>query len=157
MRPSTSCATEWHVAALVHRDVKWANCIAHPPPGGARPTRIRLVDWEMAGWGDPAFDVGSALSDYAAFALGHGPDAVGAAPAAFWAAYVRARGLGEPAAARLLERAVRFAGARLVQRAYEHTQELTRPDERVERIVELARDLLVSDAGAARAAAGLGA
>ncbi len=72
---AASCATfdalreGWRADTLVHRDVKWANCIAHPAPGGVRPSRVKLVDWEMAGWGDPAFDVGSALSDFAAFAL----------------------------------------------------------------------------------------
>ena len=36
---------DWRVEALVHRDVKWANCIV------LRPAAIKLVDWEMAGWG----------------------------------------------------------------------------------------------------------
>ena len=134
----------WRPLALVHRDVKWANCIAHPPAGGVRPTRIALVDWEMAGWGDPAFDVGSALSDYAAFGLDGPPGATGPASTAFWAAYVRAARLDEPAAARLLERSVRFAGARLVQSAYEHTQETTTMSERIVRVVGLARNLLVA-------------
>ncbi|MDP1849233.1 MAG: phosphotransferase [Solirubrobacteraceae bacterium] len=145
----------WRAEALVHRDVKWANCIAHPRPGGSRPTRVALVDWEMAGWGDPAFDIGSTLSDHAAFGLAGGRDAGGRAPAAFWSAYVRARGLGEPAAARLLERSVRFAGARLVQSAYEHTQETTVLDERVGRIVALACELLLCDERAAAMALGL--
>ena len=135
----------WRPAALVHRDIKWANCIAHPPPGGTRPARISLVDWEMAGWGDPAFDVGSALSDYAAFGLVAAPAAAGPASAALWDAYVRARRLDEPAAAQLSERSARYAGARLVQSAYEHTQETTGLTERVRRLVALARDLLVPD------------
>ena len=135
----------WHSDALVHRDVKWANCIAHPAAvGGARLTRVKLVDWEMAGWGDPAFDVGSALSDFAAFALRTAPDA--AAPTSFWRAYVRARGLDECAAAELLARSVRFAGARLVQSAYEHTQETTVLGARVAQIVRCSRDLLLAPA-----------
>jgi aminoglycoside phosphotransferase (APT) family kinase protein len=144
----------WRVEALVHRDVKWANCIAHPRPGGVRATRIRLVDWEMAGWGDPAFDVGSALSDFAALALDGAPGAARAAAGALWPAYVRARGLDAAAAAALLERSLRFAGARLVQSAFEHTQETTVLGERVARIMGLARDLLLSDP---RAALGLAA
>jgi aminoglycoside phosphotransferase (APT) family kinase protein len=142
----------WNAVALVHRDVKWPNCIAHPAPGGAaRLTRVKLVDWEMAGWGDPAFDVGSALSDVAAFELDAGAGAARPARAAFWRAYVRARGLDERAAARLLERSVRYAGARLVQSAYEHTQETTVMSRRVARVVELARALLLLDGDAAAA------
>ena len=98
--------------------MKWANCIAHRRRGRPRPTRIKLVDWEMAGWGDPAFDVGSAFSDFAGFALDARPaGAARAAAAAFWRAYVRARGLDARRGGGLLERSVRFAGARLVQSA----------------------------------------
>jgi len=86
----------WQARALVHRDVKRANCIAHRG-------QIALVDWEMAGWGDPAVDIGSALAE------------CGPAAPALWDAYG-----GD---ADLLERSIRFAGARLVQTAYERTQE----------------------------------
>jgi len=132
----------WRADTLVHRDVKWANCIAHPAAGGSRPTRIKLVDWEMAGWGDPAFDVGSALSDFAGFALGAGTGSAHAA-AAFWRAYVPTRGLDERAAAERLERSVLFAGARVAQSAFEHTQATTVLSARVADVVRLGRDLLV--------------
>jgi aminoglycoside phosphotransferase (APT) family kinase protein len=148
---------DWRPVALVHRDVKWANSIAHPPAVGARTKRVSLVDWEMAGWGDPAFDVGSAFSDFAAFGLDAAPGAPGPACASFWRAYVRARSLDERAAALLRERSVRYAGARLVQSAYEHTQETTVMSARVGRVVRLARDLLVSDEGVAADLPGVGA
>lgn len=145
----------WRAEVLVHRDVKWANWIAHPRPGGVRPTRVKLVDWEMAGWGDPAFDIGSALSDFAAFELAAGAGAARAAVAAFWRAYARARGLDRGAATALLERSLRFAGARLVQSAYEHTQETTLLGAHVERIVELARDLLLEPCASGRTRLGI--
>jgi thiamine kinase-like enzyme len=100
----------WSAVALVHRDVKWANCIA---VGGA----IKLVDWEMAGWGDPAWDIGSALAELAARP---------AAAVALWRAYAAARA-PDPG---LRDRALRFAGARLVQTAFEHAQELVTLDDR---------------------------
>jgi aminoglycoside phosphotransferase (APT) family kinase protein len=130
----------WSCEALVHRDVKWANCIAHAAPGAARATRISLVDWEMAGWGDPAFDVGSALSECV------GATAVAQA---LWRAYVRDRRLDAPAASRLIERAVRFAGARLVQTAYEHTQEVRSLSAAVRADLRVARRLLLSPREAA--------
>ncbi len=122
----------WRTEALVHRDVKRANCVAH----GAR---IALVDWEMAGWGDPACDAGSVLAEWA------GRPAAGA----FWSAYVRARRLDEPAAAALLERCVRFAGVRVVQTAYEHAQEVTSLGARVMDELARARGMLVTPADAA--------
>jgi len=133
----------WRVDALVHRDVKWANCIAHAPPGGARRTRITLVDWEMAGWGDPALDVGSAFGEF----LGH--DAPQPPIAAFWRAYVRARDLDERAASLLLVRAVRYAAARLVQSAYEDTQETARMNARTADSLQVGRDILLTPRDAA--------
>jgi aminoglycoside phosphotransferase (APT) family kinase protein len=131
----------WRVEALVHRDVKWANCIVT----GA--TTIVLVDWEMAGWGDPALDVGSALGEFLGWRLRAGGD-IGVpdpAIAAFWRAY----GLDGAPAAELLERAVRYAGARLLQSAYEKTQETGLAHERADRAATLARDLLLSPRAAA--------
>ncbi len=130
---------DWRVEALVHRDVKWANCIV------TGPSAIVLVDWEMAGWGDPALDAGSALGEWVGWRLRSGLDEAGAEPAiaVFWRAYARARGLDGAPAADLLVRAVRYAGARLLQSAYEKTQESGLADERADRSVRLARDLLL--------------
>ena len=149
----------WRVEALVHRDVKWANWIAFAPGGGGggdgRVAAVKLVDWEMAGWGDPAFDVGSALSDFAGFGLGRGRGPVQRASSALWRAYVRARRLGGPAASALLERSVRFGGARLVQSAFEHTQEAVRLSEDVAARVRVGRELLVAPRDAARERLGI--
>ena len=116
----------WSCEALVHRDVKRANCVAH---GG----RIALVDWEMAGWGDPAWDVGSVLGERLEPAVA----------AAFWRAYVGARRLGAADAEALLGRSLRFAGARVVQTAFESAQELTALDAQIAGDVGAARGLLV--------------
>jgi aminoglycoside phosphotransferase (APT) family kinase protein len=163
----------WRVEALVHRDVKWANCIAHAPHAGGRRTRITLVDWEMAGWGDPALDVGSAFGEF----LGHAPpplvtegSADPAPPgerarqrahspqpavAAFWRAYVRARGLDERAAPRLLVRAVRYGAARLVQSAYEDTQETAHMTAASADSLQVAREMLLAPRAAAAGLLGI--
>ena len=44
---------------LIHGDVKWDNAVLDPGP----PARVRLLDWELSGRGDPGWDVGSALAD----------------------------------------------------------------------------------------------
>jgi hypothetical protein len=72
-----------------------------------------------------------------------------------WRAYVRTAGLRPPAADELLERAVRFAGARLVQSAFEHAQETTVLSARAERLFALAGELLTGDPRAAAARLGL--
>jgi aminoglycoside phosphotransferase (APT) family kinase protein len=139
----------WRVEALVHRDVKWANCVAHAPAGGTRRTHVKLVDWEMAGWGDPALDVGSAFGEFLGF--GRQPLATEQpAIAAFWRAYVRARGLDDAGAEVLLERAARFAAARLLQSAYEKTQETGVATARVARRLELSRLIMFAGPAGAR-------
>jgi hypothetical protein len=90
----------------------------------------------MAGWGDPAWDVGSVLGERHEASVER----------AFWDAYARARRLSATAAAQLLRRARRFAGARIVQSAFEHTQEVTALDDEVVRDVAAARALLLGEA-----------
>jgi aminoglycoside phosphotransferase (APT) family kinase protein len=134
----------WRVEALVHRDVKWANCIVRPP------ATIMLVDWEMAGWGDPALDVGSAAGEFLGWRIRRGAGTTrGGDPAmtAFWRAYSRDR--DEPVAQALRVRAASYAGARLLQSAYEKTQDTDRAGDRVRRTFELARTLLLAPAAAA--------
>ncbi len=136
------------VEALVHRDCKWENCIACAPAG------VKLVDWEMAGWGDPAFDLGSAFSDYVAHRPGRpAQPAIGR----LWSAYVRARRLGAPQAAELLERSTRYAGARLLQSAFEHTQEARAAGERVAFSLRLGRELLAEPRAASAELLGIAA
>lgn len=138
---------DWRVEALVHRDVKWANCIVTPPAA------ITLVDWEMAGWGDPALDVGSAFGEILGWRLRRGGDPPAApepALAALWRAYAGARRIDGAPADELLARAIRYAAARLVQSAYEKTQETGLMSDRVARGLALGRDILL----APRAAAG---
>jgi Ser/Thr protein kinase RdoA (MazF antagonist) len=49
-------AGEWRPCTVIHGDVKWDNVLVRRRPDGA--WRLWLVDWELAGWGDPAWDLG---------------------------------------------------------------------------------------------------
>jgi Phosphotransferase enzyme family len=50
---------------LTHNDLNLNNILLHnlesPPHGEAR---VRIIDWERAGWGDPAVDLGMCISSY---------------------------------------------------------------------------------------------
>lgn len=60
-------AAGWAASALVHGDVKSDNVLARP---GQDPA-VQLVDWELAGWGDPDADLGWLVGDaYAAWLTG---------------------------------------------------------------------------------------
>jgi hypothetical protein len=124
----------WRSDAFLHGDLKWENVLATPDGDDVR---IHLVDWELGGYGDAAWDLGGLLHAYLrawvaamppdALAAGAPPPDTGAleamAPsiAALWAGY---RDAAHPADARdTLLRGVRFAGARLFQTAFEHVAE----------------------------------
>jgi len=122
----------WAVDALIHQDVKWDNVLV--PEHGET---VRLVDWEVATAGDACWDIGSALSQYlstwlfsiplmgdeppaqfpalAGYPLNSMKDAIRAC----WEGYVTRIGTdGDDR----LERTVAYAGARLIQTAFEASQ-----------------------------------
>lgn len=119
----------WRATCLVHGDLKWDNMVVGDD--GA----LRVVDWEGAGLGDPAWDVAGLLQEYlgraevaAAGAGARAPGVLrvargtelGRAMAALFDAYAHAAGVGGDARDALARRATAFAGARLVQTALEH-------------------------------------
>jgi hypothetical protein len=46
---------------LVNQDLKWDNIVLRQSLGGVRPV---LLDWELAGLGDPAWDLGCLLAEH---------------------------------------------------------------------------------------------
>ncbi|MEO1699041.1 MAG: phosphotransferase [Planctomycetota bacterium] len=122
---------EWTPSRLVHGDIKWENCVLSTASDGVS-LEVRLVDWELADVGDPAWDTGSMIQAYLTPWIRSASEqqpfgtigqvelpAVRRPIAAFWDAY--ADGLRMDAENRRsgLARAMRFAAARLVQAAYE--------------------------------------
>jgi hypothetical protein len=128
----------WQPARLVHYDLKWDNLLV-VRAGRGRP-RLKLVDWEMAGLGDPCWDAGAMLGEYLGCwatsipANGEGPpdtllalaryplDRMQPAIRAFWQAYTAGLGLDAATALAWRGRAVRYAAVRLIQTAFEDGQ-----------------------------------
>jgi hypothetical protein len=122
----------WQPGCLIHADAKSDNTMvrSRSMPGGAG---LRLVDWELAGWGDPAWDAGTVIGDYLHYWLASirptadgtlgdwlaGAripfDRVRGALSAFWGAYTR-QGALAPAGPDVA-RAVGYAGVFLLDRA----------------------------------------
>jgi hypothetical protein len=144
-RELTRVSSEWCAESLIHGDMKLANCLTH----GAGPRRrLKLVDWEFGGLGDPRWDVASVLGSYLAlwvFSIPmpspERPDlllseaqfplpGIKRTTRTFLGSYL---GAAAPSAALLsawLRATVRMTGAYLVQTAYEHAasaSELTAP------------------------------
>lgn len=122
-------AESWQASALVHGDLRWDNCLLDEE----RPCAV-LIDWESAGWGDPAWDVGCAAAEHLAWGpLGPGADltygdpaevaraaldAIGAELTGLAASYLAA---GGESARRALPRAGGYAAARLLHIAFQWT------------------------------------
>lgn len=149
----------WAPTALVHGDVKWSNALV--VGAGTPQESVKLIDWESAAVGDPSWDVGSALSQYLSFWLfsipltgGEAPerfpelaayplDAMKPALGACWVAYADAAGIAGSEVERQLTRAVEMAAARLVQVAFEASQEQQQLLSSVVLHLQLAHNLLV--------------
>jgi hypothetical protein len=133
----------WRAAAFIHGDVRWPNLLV-VRPAGAPAAAIRIVDWEAAGPGDPAWDVGSALAAYVSFwlfsirvvsGMAAAADLSAAArfplasmrPAleALWAAYARSAVMDPREAEPFRARVAAMAAARLIGAAYESAQSTT--------------------------------
>lgn len=128
---------EWVNETLIHFDIKLDNCLVVARRSGRQKPDLRIVDWELAGIGDPCWDVGSVFNDYLSYWLGSIPTTGEAPPERFielaryplgkmhpairlfWESYVRRIELDAPTSAEWLLRAVKYAAARLVQTVYE--------------------------------------
>lgn len=123
----------WRPTALIHGDVRFENVLVHREGRSGR--RLRLVDWEMATVGDPAWDVGSAFASYLEpWVISHA-EPIGAPRGArrrsirpvqhalrhLWTAYVGRSGLASEGVEAMLRRGVAYCAARLVQLAYERS------------------------------------
>lgn len=60
-------------SGLVHRDPRWDNFLLTHGSAPGNNLNIRLIDWELASVGDPAWDVGYYLAEHIRFWLINGP------------------------------------------------------------------------------------
>lgn len=153
----------WRFDSLIHGDIKWDNLhvnvdkvgagaaneesegdavkVEEPEAaagGEAGKMNLRLVDWELADFGDACWDAGAVFQSYLSFWVFSMP-AMAGVPAeqlvssaqhpvekmqpairAFWKTYTDERGLSADEAREALERSVSYSAARMIQTAYEY-------------------------------------
>ena len=110
----------WRPMALIHADLKHDNVLVEST---AVPQRVRVVDWEMARVGDPAWDL-AAITARLLVARGDGASWSAEdldAATRLLSAYAAATGLAVPALARRL---VLYSGALLLMMALQHASML---------------------------------
>ncbi|HEV7590490.1 MAG TPA: phosphotransferase [Longimicrobium sp.] len=158
----------WRRDALVHGDLKWENCLVVAPAGPGAPPELRIVDWELADFGDACWDVGSVFQAYLSSWLLSIPATAGAGTArlgelaalpiermqpaihAFWRAYAGTLGLDAAAAAERLRRSILFAAARLIQTAWEYTANTEHVPPNVLYLMQVAMNVLTRPDDAVR-------
>jgi aminoglycoside phosphotransferase (APT) family kinase protein len=160
---------QWAVDGLVHGDMKFENCLVLAPRPGESAHALRVVDWELADFGDMYWDVGAVFQAYlstwvlsmpahdeasAEHLVSHARyplESMQPAMAAFWRAYTAVRpapaGLA-PAA--LLTRCVQYAAARMIQTSYEHMGQATRVTMGALRMLQVSMNMLTRPADAIR-------
>jgi hypothetical protein len=140
----------WRFDSLIHGDIKWDNLHVTvdgtdveeggeaQPEGAHGKMNLRLIDWELADFGDACWDAGAVFQSYLSFWVFSMP-AMAGIPAeqlvsaaqfpvekmqpairAFWKTYVETRGLNHDEARDALERSVSYGAARMIQTAYEY-------------------------------------
>jgi aminoglycoside phosphotransferase (APT) family kinase protein len=146
----------WRAEALCHFDLKWDNVLlASSRSDFAK--RLRIIDWEAAGYGDPAWDVGCVLTAWLAFwvrsmAMTRGITSERLAETArhplatmhhsiraFWRSYVSGAELADAAA--FLRRAMRYVAPRLVEEAVAQSQMAAGASSRARLLVQLAANV----------------
>ena len=133
--------SKWKCDTVVHGDLKWDNVMVTDDADAP----IKLVDWELAGIGDPAWDVAGILHSYVVFDVdqqfaGGGVTTVRGDAQAFWCGYVHAATPDSPD--RFADRVRSFLAARLIQSVLEREHASMLPCERSKTLVSLSRSIL---------------
>jgi Ser/Thr protein kinase RdoA (MazF antagonist) len=123
---------EWRADTVIQGDWKLDNCLISP----AR-DRLRVVDWEFAGWGDPAWDLATLLQSYWNFWV-------------LWPSRYRLEEIQPALRAALIgyarpdiaERAIRFAGARMLQTAFERLDKAEQMTAEAVRLMQASLNIL---------------
>jgi aminoglycoside phosphotransferase len=129
---------QWRADTLIHGDMRLDNCLISAD--GA----VKFIDWEMAGWGDPLWDVAGLVQDYLMlWVLGDRPVAeVAPAIRAFWNAYGAERDTRE--------RAMGYAAARMIQSACEYQRKGKQMTAPAIRLLQASRNILTAPSEAIR-------
>ncbi len=136
----------WSPETLIHGDLKLDNCLLEDADGTE--VRLRLIDWELAGLGDPVWDLATAVQEFLLLAPGGTPDDAQRAAGHLLETYIAradTTGGGKDA---LFERCGLYIGCRLVQSAFELASLETATAPRVQGAIALARDICADPARA---------
>jgi thiamine kinase-like enzyme len=157
---------EWQPSGFIHGDIRAENFVIPVPlRRGNRP--VKLVDFEFAGTGDAAWDIGSLFSEYLSFWLFSFPlmtatpldhlihladcplDKIQPAVRSFWTQYVQCTALHDAESDQFLLRAVKFSALRLFVMAFEVSSALSSGNTYIRSLVQVGMNILAQPEKAA--------
>lgn len=132
---------EWQYDSIIHGDLRSENYLACSLKNPTtRQTRLKIIDWELAGLGDKAWDVGSILADYLLYWIQATPRSMQTQRShelphskislqsiqdpirRFWQAYYEMAQMPYAYCKSCLIKSIKFCAARLIQHATELVQ-----------------------------------
>jgi hypothetical protein len=167
-------ANSWHCETFMHGDIKFENAMirAFTQARASSYTNIRapikLVDWELADFGESCWDVGSVFQAYLSLCLRAAPahrgvslgerlkhstmqdDTMRHAIKAFWDCYCQESDLDESSRCALLKRSLHCASARLIQMALEVMHGQAQPTPMALSLLEASVELMTRTGQTAR-------
>ena len=126
---------KWQVNSFLHGDMKWENCIVSTK---SKKLSLKIVDWELADFGDSCWDVAAIFQAYISFwilsiqvsketptdqlaDLAMYPlEEMQPAIKIFWNTYIGTLKINARNSEELLERCIKYAAARMIQTVYEY-------------------------------------
>lgn len=137
---------KWKVKCLVHNDIRWTNFLVKE--NNAESIEIRLIDWELANFGDPCWDVAGILQAYFSYWIlqydGDPFQLLKMKPAisSFTNAYIDLMKLEQEAAHQMLQMSMEFTGVRMVQSCIEHVMFHDELDRKTVQLLQFALNIL---------------
>ena len=131
-------AGEWRPRSLVHGDLRFSNILLGKHRRSKEPA-LALIDWELAGCGDPSWDTGWVIAEILAGRLQE-PSKAFPLVREFWAGYV-AEAPDSGTHARL-DHTLRWSAAASLQTAYEETRWPSAKAPITDKLLEVGRSLL---------------
>ena len=135
----------WRLLSFTHGDLRWDNCLIRKRSALQQESRVKIVDWELGGAGEPGWDAAAVIADYLHFWVSLIPVTGDSAPdrylnlaeipleqmqpalRSFWRVYAERitslLGLTEKESREFLLLTIRYTAARLIQRAFEDSSE----------------------------------
>jgi thiamine kinase-like enzyme len=150
---------EWQPSGFIHGDIRAENFLI-PVPLSRDKRPVKIVDFEFAGAGDTAWDVGSLFSEYLSFWLFSFPlmtaspldrfiqladcplDKIQPSVRSFWSQYARCMVLENSKSEQFLLRAVKFSALRFFVMALEVSAALSSVNTYILSLVQLGMNIL---------------